>query len=82
MPACPGRTANSLAAGSVVVTVPWALLPGTPGYGVSGVTQSGTATYTVTVSSGNLAAIAPLLASLIDNADNISRGGNAIAVVT
>jgi hypothetical protein len=82
MPACPGRTANSLATGSVVLTVPWALQAGTAGFGVSGVTQSGTATYTITVSSGNIAAIAPLLESLLDVADNLSRGGNAIAVVT
>lgn len=77
--ACPyPRIADALAAGSVTVSVPWSI-PAGVGMGPS---ASGTATYTITVSSGNIAAIAPQLFALLDSADALARGGNAIAVVT
>jgi len=76
MAACPEpRIANSLdSTGSVVITVPWALQPGQAGYGVGGVTQSGTATYTIALQVPTV----PGLPQFLDSCDALARVGSAV----
>jgi hypothetical protein len=73
------RTASLLAAQTFTVAVAWALAPGDPGYGAAGVTQSGTATYSITVPAGN---VPEGIFNLIDTLDAGTRGANAFITVT
>lgn len=78
MPACTFPRLNSClnAGGNIVVTVPWALASGQAGFGVGGVTQSGTATYTIAVNANSV----DDLQGLCDECDDLAA--EQIAVVT
>jgi len=72
------RTSQCLTAQTVTIAVAWALSPGQPGYGVSGITQSGTQTYSIVIPAGTPP---EGIQNIFDTLDAGVRGANAFVTI-